>query len=256
MTTDFKKEQLKHWNPKVGVTQRMICRSVVQLSRFVMRTLNRVEFIGTERWAPLFEQSERGILSFTNHVSLFDDPLLISNLGRVAFDKVRWIGADHKNFFGSALKGYVFAAGKCVPIIRGAGLEQPGLAFLTERLRQGEWVHLFPEGGRTRDPEARMRTSFKSGIAQLLAEAKPIAMPFYHYGMHHILPIGQKIPSRGHSVTVRFGEPTVVTDAWLQSMWADTADDTTARYRVLADWSKAELQTLENVTHPGAGGVG
>jgi len=229
----------------------MICRSVVHLSRLVMRVLNKVEFIGTDRWLPLFEQSERGILSFSNHVSLFDDPLLIANLGRVAFDDVRWIGADHKNFFGSALKGYVFAAGKCVPIIRGAGLDQPGLGFLTERLKQGEWVHIFPEGGRTRDPDAFMRTPFKTGIAQLLSEAKPIAMPFYHYGMHRILPIGQTVPKRGHSVTVRFGEPTVVSDEWLQTHRGEGSLAHSEHYASLTAWCETELQALEAVTHPG-----
>ena len=245
------KDPLQHWHPQVGLGQRMICRSVVHLSRFVMQQLNRVEFVGTERWNPLFEQSARGILSFSNHVSLFDDPLLIANLGRVAFDDVRWIGADHKNFFGSALKGYIFAAGKCVPIIRGAGLEQPGLDFLAERLKKGEWVHIFPEGGRTRDPAARMRTPFKLGIGQLLSEAKPIAMPFYHYGMHNVLPIGKTVPGRGHSVTVRFGHPTVVTEDWLDELGrTQPGDAKLAHYRRLADWSEAQLTKLEQLTHP------
>ena len=130
-----------------------LSRFVVNLSRFVMQGMNTVVFEGQERWEAVFEHEGRGVLSFSNHVSLFDDPLLISNLGRTRFDDVRWIGSDHINFFGTALKGLIYSAGKCVPIVRGGGLDQPGFSFLSERLKAGDWVHIFPEGGRTREPE-------------------------------------------------------------------------------------------------------
>ena len=243
------KDPLQHWHPQVGLGQRMICRSVVHLSRFVMQQLNRVEFVGTERWNPLFEQSARGILSFSNHVSLFDDPLLIANLGRVAFDDVRWIGADHKNFSFSFERVHL----RCWKVCR---LSEVPIGTTRSRLsgrtpQEGEWVHIFPEGGRTRDPAARMRTPFKLGIGQLLSEAKPIAMPFYHYGMHNVLPIGKTVPGRGHSVTVRFGHPTVVTEDWLDELGrTQPGDAKLAHYRRLADWSEAQLTKLEQLTHP------
>ena len=112
-----------------------------------MRRMNDLEFDGAERWEGLFRDRQRGLLSFSNHVSLFDDPLLIANLGTTRYGDVRWIPADHLNFFGNAMKGLVFSAGKCVPIIRGGGLEQQGMTFLSERLKAGDWVHIFPEGG-------------------------------------------------------------------------------------------------------------
>jgi hypothetical protein len=40
-----------------------------------------------------------------------------------------------------------------------------------------------------------------------MAEARPIALPFYHYGMHQVLPVGAKFPARGKTVRVLFGEP-------------------------------------------------
>ena len=256
MATDFDEpitDELKHWNPRVGLVQRAVCGAVVQFSRFVMRRLNSVNFIGTERWEDAFSHGGRGILSFSNHVSLFDDPLLVSNLGRTRFDDVRWIGADHQNFYGSALKGFISAAGKCVPIVRGAGLDQPGLSFLCERLKEGEWVHIFPEGGRTRDPDARMRLPFKTGIGQLMVEARPVVMPFYHYGMHRILPIGRTVPKTGHAVTVRFGQATSIDEPWL-AQYTSVADSTTGKlYRALTDWSQGELLTLEAETHENGG---
>ena len=246
-TPDFGFE-LRHWNPQPRLYQKILCATVVGYSRFVMRTLNSVEFREREHWDKAFEFAGRGVLSFSNHVSLFDDPLLVSNLGRVKFDDVRWIGADHKNFYGSALKGFISAAGKCVPIMRGAGLDQPGLAFLTECLRNGHWVHIFPEGGRTRDPDARMRTPFKQGIGKLIAEARPILAPFYHYGMHRVLPIGKTMPSRGQSVQVLFGQHTEPTDEWLETVCLNA--DPSQSFQTLADWAYNELRTLEVRLHP------
>jgi len=241
---------LQHWNPKGNWQKRLICQCVVQMSRGIMNVMNAVEFEGREHWESAFQQGGRGILSFSNHVSLFDDPLLVSSLGRTGFDEVRWIGADHLNFYGSAVKGFISSAGKCVPIIRGGGLDQPGLSFLADRLKLGEWVHIFPEGGRTRDPGSKMRHPFKTGIGQLLAAAKPIAIPFYHYGMHEILPIGRRFPKWGKKVRVMFGEHTLVTDDLLAAM-TDPSDETdSALWQTLASWSYDQLRCLEQVVHP------
>ena len=242
--------ELRHWNPKARPYQKVLCAAVVGYSRFVMTKLNRLEFIERQNWEYAFQNSNRGILSFSNHVSLFDDPLLVSNLGRVKFSDVRWIGADHKNFYGSAFKGFISAAGKCVPIVRGAGLDQPGLTFLAERLKAGDWVHIFPEGGRTRDEHARMKTPFKLGIGQLITVAKPMLAPFYHYGMHDVLPIGTTVPKRGRQVRVLFDEPIAVDDAWLEEHDIDPHSATTDDFQTLAQWSFERLRRLELIMHP------
>ncbi len=91
--------------------------------------------------------------------------------------------------------------------MRGAGMDQPGLRFLLERLKEGRWVHIFPEGKRTRKPVGRMADELKSGIGMLMAEALPVALPFYHYGMHKVLPVGSLRPRRGKRVRLVFGEP-------------------------------------------------
>ena len=213
-----------------------------------MRGFNSVNFVNPEEWNRLTKARDKGLLSFSNHVSYFDDPLLISNLGTTAYNDVRWIAADHKNFFGTALKGFIFSAGKCVPIVRGGGLEQPGFDFLLERLANKDWVHIFPEGGRTREDAGKLKTPFKLGIGRLLAEAQPIAIPFYHYGMHKILPVGSAFPKVGQSVKVKFAASTNIDEAWLSTRYAKT--EGTDLWKALRDWSYEELAGLERSTRP------
>ena len=244
------KEALRHWRPDPSWYKPPLCVLVVNLSRFVMRVMNKVEFEGRERWEGAFAQRPGGILSFSNHVSLFDDPLLISNLGQTRYKQVRWMPADHKNFFGSRLKGFIYGGGKCVPIIRGGGLEQPGFAFLLERLRDGDWVHIFPEGGRTRDPDGLLSTPFKRGIGRLMAEGKPTLMPFYHHGMGEILPIGKALPRMGRKVKVHFGSPTLCDDAFLAGF--EDEGDKEVLWHKLSDWSHVQLDALQRVVHPKA----
>lgn len=237
-------QALRYWEPADRWYKPAVSTFVVLASRFTMRALNKVVFEGREHWDKAFADSGRGVLSFSNHVSLFDDPLLISNLGAIRYETVRWIPADHINFFGSRFKGWLFSCGKCVPIIRGGGLNQPGFSFLLERLRAGEWVHIFPEGGRTRDPEGRLHLPFKTGIGRLLTEAQPTVIPFYHHGMSKILPIGARIPRLGHEVQVRFGPPTQIDAPWLEQH-APASMEPTDRWRLATTWAEGELRSLE-----------
>ena len=238
---------IRHWRPADSWYKPAVCALVVYLSRLVMRGMNRLSFHGRDRWDEAFAGADTGVLSFSNHVSLFDDPLLISNLGKTRYRDVRWIQADHLNFFSSRLKGLLFSCGKCVPIVRGGGLEQPGFSFLLERLRAGDWVHIFPEGGRTRDRDARLQTPFKLGIGRLLAEATPVTIPFYHRGMHELLPIGGKLPRLAKQVTVWFGEPTRINEAWLEALQGSPGEKQ-ALWRAATSWSEEQLLALEQLS--------
>lgn len=242
--------ELRYWTTEPHWYKTVLCNLVVNASRVVMQRMNRVSFVNPGEWNALTQSRNKGLLSFSNHVSYFDDPLLVSNLGTTAYDEVRWIGADYENFFSTALKGFVFSAGKCVPIVRGGGLDQPGFDFLLDRLSRNDWVHIFPEGGRTREEAGKLKTPFKLGIGRLLAEAKPIAIPFYHYGMHQILPVGSSFPRRGKTVKVRFAPSTDVNDGWLSENHPGSSGSDL--WRELRDWSYRELASLEVLTRPPA----
>lgn len=256
---------LRFWRPDPLWYHPPLCALVVRLSQLVMQGLNSVTFEGRERWDALFgeagaswsREGGRGLLSVSNHVSLFDDPLLISNLGATSYADVRWIAADHKNFFGSNLKGLIFSAGKCVPLIRGDGLDQPGFDFLRERLKEGDWVHLFPEGGRTRREAGLLKRPLKVGVGRLIYEASPVVMPFYHYGMHEVMPVGAVLPRRGHHVKVRFGSSSVIDDSWWVARYADEGLDTSrepmderASWAVATRWVERQLLELERQVNP------
>lgn len=185
--------------------RRLLAGLVSVLCQAVMRGGNRLRILGGE-CLPQARATGRGLLTFSNHVALFDDPLLTACMDYGDWHGMRWIAADAVNFFGGSLRSVLFNAGKCVPVVRGAGWEQPGMDFLAERLRLGDWVHVFPEGGRTRVPGARLQRPFKPGMARLIRASRPLLLPFHHLGMEAVMPLGAWFPRLGKPVRVHFGE--------------------------------------------------
>ena len=114
-------------------------------------------------------------------------------------------------------------------------------------------MHIFPEGGRTRDPTAKMRHPFKLGIGQLLEAARPLAMPFYHYGMQDIMPIGQTLPKWGKHVSVIFGEHTAITSDFIAETNGGSDVQGPDSWQSLTDWAYNQLRTLEEQIHPHSG---
>jgi len=197
---------LARWKPPAGsLSDRALAALVIGLSRTIMRGMNSLTIEGAERFDRQLERGGRGLLTFSNHVSLFDDPLLLSNLRLPPYRRLRWVASDALNFFGSPWKSFIFNAGKCVPVVRGRGFDQPGFAYLLARLREGAWVHIFPEGRRTRDPGAMLSGPFKAGIGRLIVESEPLLLPFYHHGMRELLPVGSRLPRLRKRVRMVFG---------------------------------------------------
>ncbi|HEU4760535.1 MAG TPA: lysophospholipid acyltransferase family protein [Dehalococcoidia bacterium] len=252
MSIDRREEAaVRRWQPGQRWYHPLIAAAVINLSKLVMRGMNTLAIEGSERFQTLQQRGGRGLLTFGNHVSLFDDPLLVSNFGLGRYRDVRWVAADALNFFGSPFKAWLFTAGKSVPIVRGAGIEQPGLRFLRERLEEGAWVHVFPEGGRTRDRRALMTHPFKAGIGRLMAEARPLALPFYHYGMHAVLPVGAKLPRRGKTVRLVFGETIDCDEPWVRE--AGRGEEGPRLWEALAERAYEALRELELGVNPNAG---
>ena len=102
---------------------------------------------------------------------------------------------------------------------------------------------------------ALMAHPFKSGVGRLMAETQPIALPYYHYGMHEILPIGSKIPRRGKAVRLIFGNPIDCDERYLQSIieQAEGAElSGPPLWEALAARTYDALRELELMVHPSA----
>lgn len=73
-----------------------------------------------------------------------------------------------------------------LPVERGAGLQQPGIAAAEDLLRSGSWVHIFPEGTRSRDGKLQ---PCRKGVGRLVAscDVPPVVVPFVHKGMDDVM---------------------------------------------------------------------
>ena len=219
--------------------------AVILGSRLLMQVLNHVEIDGLERFRDARARG-RGLLTWSNHVSILDDPFLTCLLTRLDYAGTRWVGGDAKNFFGNSLSAWFFGGGKVVPIHRGQGIDQPGMHFLRDRLLAGDWVHFFPEGGRTRDPLGRMLPAFKPGFGWLIDETRPLSLGFYHYGMSEVLPIVARVPRIGRTVRMVFDE---VTDWREEQGWQGDARE---RAQMVSERCHRRLAAIEARVHPAA----
>ncbi len=215
-----------------SLARRVLARLAIASSRLLLTRLNDLTVVRGERLDEARGQG-RGLITFSNHVSLYDDPWLPACVANGSWESLRWCATDDSNFFSHPVTRWFFSAGKGVPIVRGAGLDQPGMHFLEARLREGDWVHIFPEGGRSRTPQA-LRTPLKKGMAHLVRATRPLLLPYHHWGMENVLPIGSRWPRRGQRITLRFGD---ITDS--DSGLAD------ASVEDITSWAEAQLLALQ-----------
>jgi monolysocardiolipin acyltransferase len=96
----------------------------------------------------------RGLVTVSNHRSLFDDPGIVSCLLPLPMAIQprynRWALCSQEYCFNGALPGLVhgyIGAGQVLPIRRGGGIDQGPLLDFGRHLARGEWCHVFPEGG-------------------------------------------------------------------------------------------------------------
>lgn len=205
-----------------GIGTVMVASSVGLFGKLFLTKLNQLHtyhmdilFDGVEK-----RDSSTGLLTISNHQSVIDDPFLFGAAmpRRILTNPklLRWGFCSLDICFQNALIGRTLRLGKALPIQRRGGVGQPFLRVAGEKLSNGDWVHIFPEG--------RVRQSgigySKRGVGKLLTmyyEARrglPLIIPVYHEGVEKVMPenpetndLIYRIPRTGQNMFIMAGEP-------------------------------------------------
>lgn len=147
--------------------------------------------------------SSQGIVTVSNHRSLFDDPGVVSCIlplwVGIQPKYNRWGICSQEYCFNDALPGLIkgyMGAGQVLPICRGGGINQSLLLDFARHLAAGDWCHIFPEGRISQRDQlggrkgcTKIKEKLKWGVGKLIAHAPvcPKVFPFAHVGMENLL---------------------------------------------------------------------
>ncbi|XP_055916438.1 tafazzin isoform X2 [Eupeodes corollae] len=216
-------------------------------SKILLVFCNKTKVYNQERLIDAVSKRPPGIplLTVSNHHSCFDDPGLWGVLPLkhcCSRAKARWSLAAHDICFTNKYHSLFFMSGKCIPVVRGAGVYQSAVDVCIQKLSIGDWVHLFPEG------KVNMTREFmrlKWGVGRMVYESPkiPIVLPVWHEGMHEVLPnIEPYIPKWGKKVTMNVGRPIDLED-FILDMKRRNVPEPDAR-KLITDRIQDELQAL------------
>lgn len=173
------------------------------LGRFVLTPLARVLYRPHLEGRSLVPRTGPVIFA-SNHLSFLDSIAIPVSAPR----PVHFL-AKASYFDGEGLKGWAsrefFTAIGAIPVKRGAG--QAALDALDQQkqlLEQGKAVALYPEG--TRSLDGRLYKG-RTGVAFLALQTGAPVVPVGLIGTDRVMPVGAKVPSLKHRITVKFGEP-------------------------------------------------
>ncbi|XP_022913904.1 tafazzin [Onthophagus taurus] len=237
----------RFWNIASTITM----AAVGIFSKILIKFLNRTKVYNRHIMLRALDERPRNVplITVSNHHSCFDDPGLWGTLKLkhlLTRDTMRWSLAAHDICFTCAPHSYFFAYGKCVPVVRGAGVFQNAVDFCIEQLRKGSWVHVFPEGKVNMTKET-MR--LKWGVGRMIFESPvtPIVIPIWHIGMDDVLPNDPPYYLRlFKNLTFNYGKPIDFSDM-VKKLRARNATDVEAR-KEITDRIQDELLKLKKET--------
>lgn len=131
------------------------------------------------------------LITCANHRCTVDDPViwgaLLDTPTLFQASKMRWTLGAQELMFKNRVDSWFFSTGQVIPIVRGQGLNQPGVAKALQVLDAGEWVHVFPEGKINKSPDM---LKLRWGCGKLVQAAciPPMVIPIFHDGLELIMP--------------------------------------------------------------------
>ncbi len=134
-----------------------------------------------------------GVLVASNHISLWDPPMVGAALPREAHFLAK------EELFGNVALGLLLRSVNVMPIRRGVA-DLRGITRALDALRRGEALVMFPEGGRMRDGQLHPA---RPGIGMIAAHADVPVVPCYISGSNR----QREWPSRRSRVRISFGAP-------------------------------------------------
>lgn len=197
----------------------------------------------------LDENDTPPLITVSNHSSTVDDVLVMSALLPFSVfadaNRFRWCLCAEEICFKNDLCSYLARLGKGVPIRRGAGLWQPGIAEAVFHLNKGAWLHVYPQGHCV-DGIGPLRW----GVGKLVVDSdNATVLPFVHRGMNLVLPPGNLIPNFGHTVDVLVGQPMSfcdLIDAHKKAHGKHSLETDMLLYRQITDEIEKEMHTLND----------
>lgn len=193
--------------------------------------------------------SGKPLITVTNHDSCCDDPLVFGatlplkcylNAGG---PKMRWSLGAREICHSNPTHALFFRLGQVLPVVRGGGIYQPIMNDMLEKLNEGDWLHIFPEG---KVNEKKEQIRFKWGVGRLIADCKitPIVLPFYNYGMDSILPNKQPYrPQYFQKATIVVGTP-IYFDDLVKKLREEKASAAEMR-KIITDKIQEEMYKLK-----------
>ena len=131
--------------------------------QYVLTIRNHTHYFGIHNLHDALERPDGvGLLSVSNHVTTIDSASLptpvihfsISFLSACPFLEQLlnprncgyWNLAREDLTFNTLPKAMICSLAKIMPIFRGGGVDQIALSNFTQRIKFGDWGHIFPEG--------------------------------------------------------------------------------------------------------------
>ncbi|KAG6577829.1 N-acylphosphatidylethanolamine synthase, partial [Cucurbita argyrosperma subsp. sororia] len=200
-----------------GIPRKMMFMAVGAFAKTVANLLNTTSVRNADTLLRLVRYRPPGVplITVSNHMSTLDDPVMWGFKGFPTSDATlgRWVLAAEDICFKNTVLSYFFRLGKCIPITRGAGIHQKYMDEALEHLRNGEWLHTFPEGKVTQEDVPIRRLKWGTSSLIVRSPVTPIVLPIVHRGFQEIMPenyiFGRRpvVPLCSKKIEIIVGEP-------------------------------------------------